>query len=68
MASIYLQQIDNNLYLEVVDSGEGWIQIFIRSSPSVNVISFEDTGKDGRDEVICNCKIFLIALFINFIT
>lgn len=28
MASIYLQQIGNNLYLEVVDSGEGWIQGF----------------------------------------
>lgn len=47
--------------------GKGEFKDFLRSSPSVNVISFEDTGKDGRDEVICNCKIFLITLFINFI-
>lgn len=46
--------------------GKGEFKDFLRSSPSVNVISFEDTGKDGRDEVICNCKIFLITLFINF--
>lgn len=58
MAGIYMQQI-NIVYMQMwftvrMDDSKACIS----SSPALNVISFEDTNKNAKDQVSCNWKIF----------
>lgn len=58
MAGIYMQQIDI-VYMQMwFTVGMDESKAFISSSPAFIVISFEDTNKNGKDQVSYNWKIF----------